>query len=77
VRWIVTVEEHQRAGGFGSAVLEALNVLPNATARVRVLAVPDRFVEHRSTREEQLYELGLDAEGIERTVRALLAPAPV
>jgi len=76
-RWIVTLEEHQRAGGFGSAVLETLNMLPNATARVRVLAVPDRFVEHRSTREEQLAELGLDAEGIERTVRALLAPAPV
>jgi 1-deoxy-D-xylulose-5-phosphate synthase len=73
-RWIVTVEEHQRAGGFGSAVLEALNQLPNATARVRVLAVPDRFVEHKSSREEQLAEVGLDADGIEQTVRALLVP---
>jgi 1-deoxy-D-xylulose-5-phosphate synthase len=76
-RWIVTVEEHQRAGGFGSAVLETLNMLPNVSARVRVLAVPDRFVDHKSSREEQLSELGLDADGIERTVRALLAPAPV
>ena len=76
-RWIVTVEEHQRAGGFGSAVLEALNQLPNAAARVRVLAVPDRFVEHKSTREEQLAEVGLDADGIERAVRALLAPTLV
>jgi 1-deoxy-D-xylulose-5-phosphate synthase len=70
-RWIVSIEEHQRAGGFGSALLEAVNQLPNATARLRILAVPDRFVEHRSTREEQLAELGLDAEGIERSVRAL------
>jgi 1-deoxy-D-xylulose-5-phosphate synthase len=76
-RWIVTLEEHQRAGGFGSAVLEALNSMPNATARVRVLAVPDRFVDHKTTREEQLAELGLDTEGIERTVRTLLALAPV
>ena len=76
-RWIVTLEEHQRAGGFGSAVLETLNMLPNVSARVRVLAVPDRFVDHKSSREEQLSELGLDADGIERTVRALLAPAPV
>src|SRR5262249_36851386 len=76
-RWIVTVEEHQRAGGFGSAVLEALNQIPNATARVRVLAVPDRFVEHKSSREEQLAEVGLDPDGIERTVRALLAPTHV
>jgi 1-deoxy-D-xylulose-5-phosphate synthase len=76
-RWIVTVEEHQRAGGFGSAVLEALNQLPNATARLRILAVPDRFVEHRSSREEQLAEVGLDADGIERSVRALAAPTLV
>jgi len=76
-RWIVTVEEHQRMGGFGSAVLEALNQLPNATARVRILAVPDRFVDHKSTREEQLAEVGLDADGIERAVRALLAPTKV
>jgi len=76
-RWILTLEEHQRAGGFGSAVLEALSQLPNASARVRVLAIPDRFVEHRTTREEQLADLGLDAEGIERVVRSVLAPAHV
>src|SRR5262249_9472516 len=55
-RWILTLEEHQRAGGFGSAVLEALSQLPSGGARVKVLAVPDRFVDHRSTREEQLAE---------------------
>jgi 1-deoxy-D-xylulose-5-phosphate synthase len=71
-RHIVTVEEHQRAGGFGSAVLEAMQSMPNATARVRILGVPDRFIEHRSTREEQLAEVGLDADGIERTLKTLL-----
>jgi len=76
-RWILTLEEHQRSGGFGSAVLEALNQLPGAGARVRMLAIPDRFIEHRTTREEQLADLGLDAEGIERAVRALLAPVQV
>jgi 1-deoxy-D-xylulose-5-phosphate synthase len=76
-RWILTLEEHQRAGGFGSAVLEALNQLPGGGARVRMLAIPDRFVEHRTAREEQLAELGLDADGIERAVRSLLAPAHV
>ncbi|MCY2961424.1 MAG: 1-deoxy-D-xylulose-5-phosphate synthase [Planctomycetota bacterium] len=74
-RWIVTLEEHQRAGGFGSAVLEALNALPPTSARVKVLALPDRFVDHRTTREEQLSEAGLDADGIERCVRALLQPS--
>src|SRR5262249_32865774 len=76
-KWIVTVEEHQRAGGFGSAVLETLAQIPAAGARVKVLAIPDRFVEHKSTREEQLAEVGLDADGIERTIRNLLQPTTV
>jgi 1-deoxy-D-xylulose-5-phosphate synthase len=75
MRWIVTLEEHQRAGGFGSAVLEALNALPPTPARVKVLAIPDRFVDHKTTRAEQLAEAGLDADGVERVVRALLQPA--
>jgi len=69
---IVTLEEHQRAGGFGSAVLEALNASPGASARVRILAIPDRFVDHKTTREEQLAEMGLDADGLERTIVQLL-----
>ncbi|MCA8980989.1 MAG: 1-deoxy-D-xylulose-5-phosphate synthase, partial [Planctomycetes bacterium] len=36
-RWIVTLEEHQRSGGFGSAVLESISRLPQTNARVRVL----------------------------------------
>jgi len=70
-RWIVTLEEHQRAGGFGSAVLESLSRLPQANARVRMLGIPDRFVTHMSSRGEQLATLGLDAAGVEQTVRGL------
>jgi len=70
---VVTVEEHQRAGGFGSAVLEAWSRLPERRARVRLLGIPDRYQEHRTTREEQLAAVGLDAAGIERTVAQLLS----
>jgi len=85
-RHLITLEEHQRAGGFGSAVLETMQGLPvlghaagiqtaaKQPARVRVLAIPDRFVDHGTTREEQLAWLGLDADGVEKTVRGLLAP---
>jgi 1-deoxy-D-xylulose-5-phosphate synthase len=77
-RWIVTLEEHQRAGGFGSAVLEALARLPGpARAHVRLLGVPDRFLEHRTTREEQLAEAGIDADAVERLVRRLVSNARV
>ena len=76
-RHIVTVEEHQRAGGFGSAVLEAVSRLPQAEARVKIMGVPDRFLDHATTREEQLAEAGIDAEGIERVVRSLLVTTRV
>jgi 1-deoxy-D-xylulose-5-phosphate synthase len=74
-RLLVTLEEHQRAGGFGSAVLEFAARLPGARAHVRALAIPDRFVEHMTTREEQLAALGLDATGVARSVRAFARAA--
>ena len=68
----MTLEEHQRAGGFGSAVLESLSALPIQGARIKVLAIPDRFIDHKTTREEQLAECGLDADGLERVVKNLV-----
>jgi 1-deoxy-D-xylulose-5-phosphate synthase len=61
--FVLTVEEGCLAGGFGSAVLEAANDAGLATSHVRRLALPDRFVLH-AERDEQLAEVGLDAEGI-------------
>ena len=58
--WIATVEEHSEQGGFGSAVLETLADL-RLTPQVHRCAVPDRFIEHMSTREEQLELVGLSA----------------
>jgi 1-deoxy-D-xylulose-5-phosphate synthase len=57
-------------GGFGGAVLEEL---ANAGVAVplRVLAIPDRLVEHGSS-EKIRHRLGLDAEGIARAVREVV-----
>jgi hypothetical protein len=41
------------------------------------LGIPDRYLEHKSTREEQLAEAGIDADGIERAVRFALTPQRV
>jgi 1-deoxy-D-xylulose-5-phosphate synthase len=73
---LIVVEEHQRAGGFGAAVLESRSRLPDARARVRLLGIPDRFVDHMTSRDEQLAQLGLDEQGLEKAglaaVRATL-----
>ena len=77
---IVTLEDHQRAGGFGSAVLEAASRVPAAAdgrpAQIKVLGIPDRYVDHMTTREEQLASVGLDPAGVERSVRQLLSGQP-
>ncbi len=64
----VTIEEHVVMGGAGSAVAEALAaeaiVLP-----LLQLGLPDRHVEH-GDQAQLLRADGLDAAGIERSVRA-------
>ncbi|MBV8269657.1 MAG: hypothetical protein JO252_25315, partial [Planctomycetaceae bacterium] len=63
--FVLTVEEGCLMGGFGSAVLEAANDAGVATAHVRRLGLPDRFILH-AERDEQLAEVGLDVAGITR-----------
>jgi 1-deoxy-D-xylulose-5-phosphate synthase len=67
---LVTVEDHAVAGGFGSAVLEAL-AARGVEARVECLGVPDCFLEH-GPRQALLDGLGLTADGIAARVTAAL-----
>jgi len=64
----VTVEENVVGGGAGSAVAEALAAAGIVRALLQ-LGLPDRFVDHGD--QAQLLRLeGLDAGGIERSIRA-------
>ncbi|PRD65550.1 1-deoxy-D-xylulose-5-phosphate synthase [Malikia granosa] len=72
---IVTLEEGAIAGGAGSAVLEALQAA-RLPLPVLQLGLPDRFIEH-GDHAGLLSQLGLDAAGIERSVRAWLMPIEV
>jgi 1-deoxy-D-xylulose-5-phosphate synthase len=73
-RHIFTVEENAIAGGFGSAVMEALERLGLSRAEVHRLGVPDRFIDH-ATQSQQRRELRLDATGIAGQVRARILAA--
>lgn len=68
---VVTVEEGTLEGGFGSALLEAANGAGLDTRHIVRLGLPDRFVEH-GERGELLADLGLDVDGLCRTVRQAL-----
>ena len=68
---LVTLEENVVAGGAGSAVNELL-AAEGVQVEVLNLGLPDAFVEH-GTPAELLRDCGLDADGIERAIRARLA----
>lgn len=63
---IVTVEDGQLVGGFGSAVLEWLSD-NGKTTRVRRVGLPDRFIEH-GTVNELRHIAGTDIESIKQAI---------
>lgn len=68
---LVTVEEGALPGGAGSAVLEALQ-MAGLYKPVLTLGLPDRFIEH-GDHAKLLARLGLDAAGIEASIRQRFA----
>lgn len=67
---IVTIEDGVIQGGFGSAVLEFMSD-NGYNVKVKRLGLPDSFIEH-GTPEELYNMLGLDAEGIAKSLKSLL-----
>ncbi|WKZ27001.1 MAG: transketolase C-terminal domain-containing protein [Candidatus Paceibacterota bacterium] len=66
---VVTIEEHQRAGGMGSAVAEYL--IQHAPVPLAFVGMADSFGESGAP-EELLKHFRLDAEGIIASARAVL-----
>ena len=64
---LVTLEEGALMGGAGSAVLEALQAA-GVQVPVLQLGLPDRFIEHGDP-AKLLASIGLDAPGIEQSIR--------
>jgi len=66
---IVTVEDHSRIGGLGSAVLESAAAQSLDASRVTIMGLPDSWI-YQDSREEQLLEAGLDVASLVRAFRA-------
>jgi 1-deoxy-D-xylulose-5-phosphate synthase len=76
VRYVVTVEEGCKMGGFGSAVLEVLSDARITDVTTKVLGLPDWYIEQGP--QDLLRErYGLTAEGIYQSVKELVGKAPV
>ena len=70
--FVITLEEGTLVGGFGSAVLEAVNAAGGRTDHIRRMGIPDHFIEH-GERGELLADIGLDVTGVVATARELAA----
>jgi 1-deoxy-D-xylulose-5-phosphate synthase len=70
---LVTVEDHVAATGFGSAVSELLHAHGLDDVRLRIIGLPDKFVEHGAPAIlRELY--GLSSGHIKDVVRDLVRP---
>lgn len=67
---IITVEDGQKQGGFGSAVAEYLAQY-HPSCKLHIHGIDDEFVDH-GTQQEQWSALHLDAPGIVATVHTFL-----
>lgn len=67
---LLTVEEHVKSGGFGSAVLELL-AENNLSCTVQLLGLPDKFIEHDKV-DNLLCRYGLDKQGIKNAMAELV-----
>ncbi|WP_371865553.1 1-deoxy-D-xylulose-5-phosphate synthase [Dictyobacter alpinus] len=69
---LITIEDHVVSGGFGSAVLELLEEHGLNDVDVRVIGLPDKFVEHGAlTILKELY--GLSSAHIKEVVHSQLS----
>jgi 1-deoxy-D-xylulose-5-phosphate synthase len=73
---LVTIEDGGVAGGFGSAVAELLHAHGLHDVRLKIIGVPDKFIEHGAP--AILRELiGLSSGHIKEVVRELVRPGAV
>ncbi len=71
IKRIITIEENTLAGGFGSAFLEFLNANEIHDVRVKMLGIPDRFIE-QGQQSELREKYRLDENGILNTALTFL-----
>nr|WP_156281570.1 1-deoxy-D-xylulose-5-phosphate synthase [Paenibacillus sp. NEAU-GSW1] len=68
---IVVLEEGTELGGFGSSVLEFYSLRNIYGLSIRIIGIPDEFIEHGSIREQQI-EVGLTAERVSTEFKTML-----
>ena len=73
VRAIVTVEEHVRAGGLGSAVLEyCSDLMPEHVSKIARIGIPDKFSDKYGSQDSLLDYWGITTGSIKNKMLDML-----
>jgi 1-deoxy-D-xylulose-5-phosphate synthase len=68
---IITIEDHVTKGGFGSSILEFSQEQNFTNKQIKILGIPDKFIEHGDT-DELLRSVSLDKENIKEAIQTKL-----
>ena len=70
---VVTVEEHSRIGGLGSAVLEFCNdYMPEQSPKITRIGIPDKFATQYGSQNSLLQHWGITTQSVSHTMRVQL-----
>ena len=70
---VITVEEHIRSGGLGTSILEFCNdFLPSQTKNIHRIGLPNKYVEHYGTHDEQQVFYGLTDENLTNAMKEMI-----
>ena len=73
VEGILTVEEHNRIGGLGSAILEfCSDEMPEHSNKIRRIGIPDQFADQYGSQNSLLNHWGINVENLAHTMRQVL-----
>jgi transketolase len=65
VKAVVTVEEHTRIGGLGSAILEFANDnMPEQSSKIKRIGIPDQFAKQYGSQESLLNHWGITVQNL-------------
>ena len=71
-KYIITIEENTIIGGFGAGILEEFNKMNIYDAKVKIIGIPDDYVEHGTV--DELYKIiDLDVDGIIGQINSFVA----
>lgn len=68
---IMTLEDHQLIGGFGTSILESMLEQNLDTRKLHRIGIPDEFIVH-ADRSEQMRMIGIDGQGIADKVTEII-----